>query len=99
MTQAVALHFDGGIMCRNVRPLESMLEEFSARNIEHVHVNPALIKFGSWDLVLVFKDKETREKYESGELEYTNTWQPGSRVEVQRINPLKAAKRASRRRG
>ncbi|PIE59521.1 MAG: hypothetical protein CSA32_03985 [Desulfobulbus propionicus] len=98
MTQAIALYFDGGIIFRNVRPLEMILDECVSKGIEHIHVNPQEMKYGTWDLVLVFNNKETREQYQAGEVQYTPSWAPGTRKEKQRINPLKAAKRAARRR-
>ncbi len=96
MSEAIALRFEGGPIFRNVRPVEDLLEEFKGKNIEYVHVDPKTLRYGSWDLVLVFKDAETRERYSSGELEYAPSWLPSMRKEVQRINPLKAAKRAAR---
>ncbi len=97
MEKAIALDFDGGIIFRNVRPTEVLLDELNTKNIEYVQVDPAKMKYGSWNLVLVFKDKETKEKYVDGQLEYNATWIPGLRKETQRINPLKAAKRAAKR--
>ncbi len=99
MTLAIALNFDGGIIFRNVRPLDDILTECTDKGIHHVHVNPAELKYGSWDLVLVFKNEELREQYLSGAITYEAAWAPGIRKEKQRINPLKAAKRAARRRG
>ncbi len=96
MENAIALRFEGGPIFRNVRPLDKLVEEFQQKNIEFVHVDPARMKYASWNLVLVFKDKETRDKYDSGELEYEPSWLPSMRKEAGRINPLKAAKRAAR---
>ncbi|PID77087.1 MAG: hypothetical protein CSB24_03290 [Deltaproteobacteria bacterium] len=97
MEKAIALGFEGGIIFRNVRPVEVLLDELNSRNIEYVQVDPAKMKYGSWQLVLVFKDGETRKQYLDGQLEYEPVWVPGLRQEKQRINPLKAAKRAAKR--
>ncbi len=96
MEKAVALHFDGGVIFRNVRPKEMLLKEFDTKEIEYVQLDPGKMKYGSWNLVLVFKDKETKEQYLDGQIEYKPTWQPDQRKETQRINPLKAAKRAAK---
>ncbi|PIE64600.1 MAG: hypothetical protein CSA26_07620 [Desulfobacterales bacterium] len=97
MDKGIALRFEGGPIFRNVRPLSALLEEFQQKNIEFVHVDPTKLKYASWNLVLVFKDKETRDQYSAGKLEYKAAWLPGMRKETHRINPLKAAKRAARR--
>lgn len=97
MDNAVALKFNGGILFRNVRPLKALLEELLTKNILHLHLDPQKMKYGSWDIVLVFKDQQEKEQYENGSVEYNPFWVPGLRKEVQRINPLKAAKRAARR--
>lgn len=96
MKLAVALPFDGGLIYRNVRPLSMILEEFDARNIAYVHVDSGKMQYGCWDVVLVFRNNDLREKYAAGEIEYTAAWKPGVRTEKQRVNPLKAAKRAAR---
>ncbi len=98
MSLAIAFRFEGGPVFRNVRPLEMMIDELKQQDIEHVSINPLTLKHGSWNLVLVFKDRETKDKYESGEAKYNPTWLPGQYQVVQRINPLKAAKRAAGRR-
>lgn len=97
MPLAIAFRFEGGSVFRNVRPLEMLTDELKQLNIEHVPLNPLTLKHGSWNLVLVFRDRKTREKYESGELKYNPSWLPGKHQVVQRINPLKAAKRAAGR--
>ena len=98
MSLAIAFRFEGGPIFRNVRPMEMLTDELKQQNIEFAQVDPAKLKHGSWNLVLVFKDSETRKGYESGEINYNPTWLPGKYQVVQRINPLKAAKRAAGRR-
>ncbi|PIE64399.1 MAG: hypothetical protein CSA26_08560 [Desulfobacterales bacterium] len=97
MTKAVAFRFEGGVIFRNVRPLEVMIEEFKQKNIPYVHIDPKTQKYASWNLVLVFEDEETKQKYSAGEIEYKPNWLPGMHTQTQRINPLKAAKRAAAR--
>lgn len=94
MALAVAFKFEGGVIFRNVRPLNVLLDEFQQREIEHVRVDSKKLKYSQWELVLVFKDRETREQYETGSIEYKPSWLPGQHQSVQRINPLKAAKRS-----
>ncbi|PIE56473.1 MAG: hypothetical protein CSA34_03990 [Desulfobulbus propionicus] len=97
MEHSVALNFEGGVVFRNVRPTSMLVEELEQKKIEYVQVDPKELKYGSWGLVLVFKDKETKDKYTEGQLQYAPGWLPGQRKETQRINPLKAAKRSVRR--
>ncbi len=97
MALAVAFRFEGGVIFRNVRPLDMLLDEFNQHKIEHARVDPAKLKYSKWELVLVFKDQETREQYETGVIEYKASWLPGQQKVVQRINPLKAAKRSMRK--
>jgi hypothetical protein len=94
MSLGIAFKFEGGVIFRNVRPLNVLLDEFEQKHIEHVCVDPKKLKYSQWELVLVFKDKETREQYETGSIEYQPSWLPGQQKVVQRINPLKAAKRS-----
>ncbi|HIP82303.1 MAG TPA: hypothetical protein EYH19_01795 [Desulfocapsa sulfexigens] len=94
MALAVAFRFEGGVIFRNVRPLNALLDEFEQKDIEHVRVDTQKLKYSQWELVLVFKDRETREQYETGSIEYKPSWLPGQHTVAQRINPLKAAKRS-----
>jgi len=94
MALAVALRFEGGVIFRNVRPLNVLLDEFNQKQIEHVRVDRQNLKYSQWELVLVFKDRETREQYETGSIEYKPLWLPEQHKVVQRVNPLKAAKRS-----
>ena len=94
MALGVALRFEGGVIFRNVRPVNVLLDEFDQKKIEYARVDLQKLKYSQWELVLVFRDKETREQYELGSLEYKPSWLPGQLKVAQRINPLKAAKRS-----
>jgi hypothetical protein len=94
MALGVAFRFEGGVIYRNVRPMNVLLDEFEQKNIEHVRVDTQKLKYSQWELVLVFKDRETREQYETGAIEYNPSWLPGKLKVAQRVNPLKAAKRS-----
>lgn len=94
MTLAVAVQCTSGLIYRNVRSLETIKEELDAESAQYVHIPPAEKKMGSWEVVLVFKDKEALERYEKGELKAP--WDLVVKEEPKIINPLKASKRAAR---
>lgn len=91
MTLAVAIQCESGMICRNVRSLESITEEFDSSSIPYVRTEH---KMGSWEVVLAFRNTESLEKYKQGELKAP--WDKGQKVEKKSINPLKASKRAVR---
>lgn len=94
MALGVAFRFEGGVIFRNVRPMNVLLDEFDQKQIEYARVDSKKLKYSQWELVLVFRDRETREQYETGSVEYKPSWLPGQHKVAQRINPLKAAKRS-----
>jgi len=94
MTLAVAVQCESGVICRNVRPLENITEEFDSSSIPYVHIPASSKKMGSWDIVLAFRGQESFEKYEKGELKAP--WDIVKEVAPKSINPLKASKRAAR---
>ena len=91
MTLAVAVQCESGMICRNVRSLEAITEEFDASSTPYVQTDH---KMGSWQVVLAFLNAESFEKYEKGELKAP--WDKVEKVEKKSINPLKASKRAAR---
>ena len=96
MTLAVAIQCESDVLFRNVRPLETMKEELDASEVQYVHVPPSEKKMGSWEIVLVFRNEESLEKYKQGELKAP--WDVVEKAPAKKINPLKASKRAAGKR-
>jgi predicted transcriptional regulator len=94
MSLAVAIHCTSGLIYRNVRPVETITEELDASSVEYVQIPASEKKIGSWEVVLVFQDKESLEQYEKGELKAP--WDIEVEEAPKSINPLKASKRAAR---
>lgn len=95
---AVSFKFESSILFRNVRPVDDILDDFEVNGIPHVHIDPAVAKYGSWQVVIAFSDRNNYEKYVNGELtlkDLIGTWQTAATEGVRGINPLKAAKRAA----
>ncbi|TNE50666.1 MAG: hypothetical protein EP343_07320 [Deltaproteobacteria bacterium] len=91
MSLAVAIQCESGMVCRNVRALEEIKEEFDGSSIPYVHTDQ---KMGSWEIVLAFRGAESLELYEKGELKAP--WDVVEEAAPRSINPLKASKRAAR---
>lgn len=91
MALAVAVQCESGMICRNVRSLEAITEEFDSNSTPYVKTDR---KMGSWEIVLAFRNAESFELYEKGDLKAP--WDKVQKVEKKPINPLKASKRAAR---
>lgn len=91
MSLAIAIQCESGMVCRNVRALESITEEFDANSVPYVQAEK---KMGSWDIVLAFHNQEALESFQKGDLKAP--WDKKVEAAPVSINPLKASKRAAR---
>lgn len=95
---AVSIKFESCTLFRNVRPVRDILDDFDANSIPYVRIDPAVAKYGSWQVVIAFSDRNNYEEYTNGGLtlkDLVGTWQTAATEGVRSVNPLKAAKRAA----
>ncbi len=91
----IAFKYESRTLFRNVRPIDEIIEDFKQRDIPHVRIDPAVMKYGRWDLVIAFAEDENHQLFKAGELTVNDLWQSPRREQQRRVNPLKAAKRAA----
>ncbi len=91
----ISIKYESGTIFRGARPVEDIIAEFSEKKIPHVAVDPATQKYGSWDIVIAFEKQENFEKYSTGELTIPGEWLGMTQAKAQKVNPLKASKRAA----
>lgn len=91
----IAIRYESKLISRSVRPVEEILREFEQKNILHTTIDPTEMKYGSWDIVVEFARKENYDLYQAGQLKLSSDWLSEGQAQEQRINPLKASKRAA----
>ncbi len=91
----IAIRYESKLISRNVRPVNEILQEFEQKEILHTTIDPAQMKYGNWDIVIEFADQRNYDQFKSGQLKLDADWLSGGQAQEQRINPLKASKRAA----
>jgi len=91
----IAIRYESKLISRNVRPVNEILQEFEQKEILHTTIDPAEMKYGNWDIVIEFADQKNYDQFKSGQLKLDADWLSGGQAQEQRINPLKASKRAA----
>ncbi len=93
---AVSIKYESRSIYRNVRPIGDILQEFEAKEIAHTQIDPEILKYGTWNIVVAFSKPENYELFKEGKITIEKDWlQSGSKGAEQSVNPLKASKRAA----
>lgn len=91
----VAIKYENKLIFRNVRPVDEIVKEFEEKEILHAAIDPADMKYGSWNVVIAFSTQESYDQYKAGDIKFSNDWITGGASQERRVNPLKASKRAA----
>ncbi len=91
----IAIRYESKLITRNVRPMKEILQEFEQKKILHSAIDPAEMKYGNWDIVIEFARQENYDQFKAGQLNLGPDWLSGGQAQEQRVNPLKASKRAA----
>ncbi len=94
-TMGISVKYESGLIFRGARPLDEILDELKEKQIPHIQIDPSRQKYGNWNLVVAFESQENYQRFADGELGIPGYWFGTEKGEQQKINPLKASKRAA----
>ncbi|SDZ77697.1 hypothetical protein SAMN05660420_00256 [Desulfuromusa kysingii] len=94
-TLGISFKYESRSLFRNVRPVNNIIDDFTANNIPYVKLDSEKMQYGSWDLIIAFSKQENYERFVAGELSVDDLWIKADKGQEHVVNPLKAAKRAA----
>jgi len=90
----ISIKYESRTIFRNVQPVEDIITEFNSKNIKYVSISPEVMKYGNWDIVVAFDRDDSYQLYQDGKIRIDSGWLSAGQQQAQKINPLKASKRA-----
>ncbi len=91
----IAIKYESKTIFRGTRPVADILQDFEGKDIPYVAISPDQMKYGSWELIIAFQRVENKEKFLAEQGQLSQEWLGISQVQAQKVNPLKASKRAA----
>ncbi len=91
---AISIKYESKTIFRGARPVEEIVSEFEKRQIPHVALDPGVLSYGNWDIVVAFDKEDNFARFANGEITIEADWLGAGAARQHRVNPLKASKRA-----
>ncbi len=90
----ISIKYESRTIFRNVRPVDEIIAEFEEKKIPYMPIDPEEMKYGNWDIVVAFEQQESYDQFKEGKITLKTDWLSTGQTQAQRVNPLKASKRA-----
>jgi hypothetical protein len=71
----ISFTYESGTRFGRIEFVDDILADLKVKNILYIHVDPEEVKFGSWDLIIVFTEQEKYDCFKSCKLLATDLWQ------------------------
>ncbi len=90
----ISIKYESRTIFRNVQPIEDIITEFDSKKIKYVSINPEVMRYGNWDIIVAFDRDDSYRLYCEGKIQLDPGWLAADRQQSLKVNPLKASKRA-----